>query len=75
VAVLSTIAAAKSGGAKFKTGFNAIFSVKTNGVGYGKISSRAQPSWRKAIESVRKQIISGRIKVTAQSPPASGSSG
>ncbi|MDQ3164386.1 MAG: BMP family ABC transporter substrate-binding protein [Actinomycetota bacterium] len=75
IAVSSTIAAAEAGGAKFKTNFNAIFSVKTNGVGYGKISSRAQPSWRKAIESVRKQIASGKIKVTAQSPPASGSSG
>ena len=73
VAVSSTIAAAKADGAKFKTNFSAIFSVKTNGVGYGKISSRAQPSWKKAIESVRKQIASGKIKVTAQSPPASGS--
>jgi len=72
VAVSSTIAAAKADGAKFKTNFNVIFSVKTNGVGYGKISSRAQPSWKKAMESVRKQIASGKIKVTAQSPPASG---
>ena len=72
VAVASTIAAAKSGGDAFKTNFNAIFSVKNNGVGYGKISSRAQPSWKKAIESVRKQIASGKIKVTAQSPPATG---
>ena len=69
VAVSSTIAAAKSGGDAFKTNFNAIFTIKNNGVGYGKISSRAQPSWRKAIESVRKQIAAGTIKVTAQSPP------
>jgi basic membrane protein A len=70
VAVYSTIAAAKSGGARFKTNFNAIFTVKTNGVGYGKISTRAQPAWRKAVESVRAQIASGKIKVTAQAPPA-----
>jgi basic membrane protein A and related proteins len=70
VAVSSTIAAAKSGGARFKTNFNAIFTVKNNGVGYGKISAGAQPSWRTAVESVRKQIASGKIKVTAQSPPA-----
>ena len=70
VAVYQTIAAAKSGGAKFKTGFNAIFTVKNGGVGYGKISSRAQPSWKKAVESIRVQIASGKIKVTAQSPPA-----
>jgi basic membrane protein A and related proteins len=71
VAVSSTIANAQATGAKFRTNFNAIFTVKNNGVGYGKISSRAQPSWRKAIESVRKQIVSGKIKVTAQSPPKS----
>jgi basic membrane protein A and related proteins len=75
VAVSSTIAAAQAQGARFRTNFNAIFTVKNNGVGYGRVSTRAQPSWRKAIESVRKQIASGRIKVTAQSPPASGSSG
>jgi basic membrane protein A len=70
VAVFKTIEAAQSGGAAFKTNFDAIFSVKTNGVGYGKISSRAQLSWKKAVESIRKQIASGKIKVTAQSPPA-----
>ncbi len=70
VAVFQTIAAAKASGAKFRTGFNAIFTVKNGGVGYGKISSRAQPAWKKAVESIRKQIASGKIKVTAQSPPA-----
>src|SRR5688500_2499477 len=72
VAVFKTIEAAKAGGAKFKTNFSAIFTVKNGGVGYGKVSVRAQPSWKKAIESVRKQIASGKIKVTAQSPPATG---
>ena len=71
VAVSSTIGAAKAAGARFRTNFNAIFTVKNNGVGYGRISRRAQPAWRKAIESIRKQIASGKIKVTAQSPPPS----
>jgi basic membrane protein A len=69
VAVFKSIEAAKAQGAKFKSNFNAIFTVVNDGVGYGKISSRAQPSWKKAIESVRKQIASGKIKVTAQAPP------
>ncbi|HEX4929421.1 MAG TPA: BMP family ABC transporter substrate-binding protein [Gaiellaceae bacterium] len=70
VAVYKTIEVAKANGSKFRTGFNAIFTVKNGGVGYGKISSRAQPSWKKAVESIRKQIASGKIKVTAQAPPA-----
>jgi basic membrane protein A len=69
VAVFKTIEAAKAQGAGFKTNFNAIFTVANDGVGYGKVSSRAQASWKKAIESVRKQIASGKIKVTAQAPP------
>ena len=54
---------------KFKTNFNAIFTVRNGGVGYGKISTKAQPSWKKAVESVRVQIATGKIKVTAQAPP------
>ena len=69
VAVFKTIEAAKSGGAKFKTNFNAIFTVKNNGVGYGKLSTAVQPSWRKALAGVRLQIATGKIKVTQQSPP------
>jgi len=69
VAVFKTIEAAEAQGAAFKTNFNAIFTVKNNGVGYGKISTRAQASWRKALAGVRLQIASGKIKVTQQSPP------
>jgi basic membrane protein A and related proteins len=69
VAVFKTIEAAQAQGAGFKTNFNAIFTVKNDGVGYGKISSRAQASWKTAVESIRKQIASGKIKVTAQAPP------
>ena len=46
--------------------------MKNNGVGYGKISTRAQASWRKALAGVRLQIATGKIKVTQQSPPAYG---
>jgi len=72
VAVFKTIEDAKATRAAFKTNFNAIFTVKNGGVGYGKISSRTQASWRKALAGVRLQIATGKIKVTQQSPPASG---
>jgi basic membrane protein A and related proteins len=72
VAVFKTIEAAKAQGAAFKTNFNAIFTVKNGGVGYGKISSRAQASWKKALAGIRLQIATGKIKVTATAPPASG---
>ncbi len=39
VAVFKTIEAAKATRAKFKTNFNAIFTVKNGGVGYGRIST------------------------------------
>jgi len=70
VAVFQTIQAAKATGAKFRTNFNAIFTVKNGGVGYGKISSKAQPAWAKAVENVRKQIAAGTIKGIPQAPPA-----
>jgi basic membrane protein A len=69
VAVYTTIAAAQKSGAGFRTNFDAIFSVKTNGVGYGKISTKIPLALRNAVEGIRKQIASGKIKVTAQSPP------
>src|SRR5688572_6378455 len=70
VAVYQTIAAAQKSGASFRTGYNAIFTVKNGGVGYGKISARISPALKTAVENIRKQIASGKIKVTAQSPPA-----
>jgi basic membrane protein A len=72
VAVFQTIRAARAAGAAFRTGYSAIFSVKNNGVGYGKVSTKASPAWRKAVESIRVQIASGKIKVTAQVPPKTG---
>jgi basic membrane protein A len=70
VAVFSTISAAKTSGAKFRTGFNAVFTVKNGGVGYGKISARISPALKAAVEGIRKQIASGAIKGIPQSPPA-----
>jgi basic membrane protein A len=70
VAVFSTISAAKASGAKFRTGFNAVFTVKNGGVGYGKISPRISPALKAAVENIRKQIASGAIKGIPQSPPA-----
>jgi basic membrane lipoprotein Med (substrate-binding protein (PBP1-ABC) superfamily) len=70
VAVFSTIQAAKAGGAKFRTGFNAVFTVKNGGVGYGKISNRVSPALKAAVENIRKQIASGKIKNIPQAPPA-----
>ena len=70
IAVYQTIAAAKTSGSKFRTNFNAIFTVKNGGVGYGKISSRISPALKTAVENIRKQIASGAIKGIPQSPPA-----
>ena len=70
VAVFSTIQAAKGSGAKFRTGYNAVFTVKNGGVGYGKISNRVSPALKAAVENIRKQIASGAIKNIPQAPPA-----
>ncbi len=70
VAVSTTIAAAVKSGASFRTNFNAIFTVKTGGVGYGKISTKISTALKAEVESIRKQIVAGKIKVTQQSPPA-----
>ena len=69
VAVYKSIEAAKATGPRFRTNFSAIFTVKNGGVGYGKISRRAQPAWAKAVESIRKQIAAGTIKGIPQAPP------
>ena len=70
VAVYTTIAAAKANGAKFRTGYDAIFSVKNGGVGYGKISTRVSTALKTQIAGIQKQIVSGKIVVRRQSPPA-----
>ena len=70
VAVYKTIEAAKKSGAKFRTNFNAIFTVANGGVGYGKISGRIAPALKTAVENIRKQIAAGKIKGIPQAPPA-----
>ena len=70
VAVFATIDAAQKTRAAFRTNYDAIFSVKTNGVGYGRISNKVSPALKADVEKIRKQIAAGIIKVTAQSPPA-----
>jgi basic membrane protein A len=69
VAVLSTIEQARKSGAAFRGGVNTTFSVKNGGVGYGRLSTRVQPSWRRALLGVRAQIATGKIKVTQTAPP------
>jgi len=70
VAVYQTIDAARKTGAKFRTNFNAIFTVANGGVGYGKISSRISPALKAQVEAVRKLLAAGKIKNIPQAPPA-----
>ena len=69
VAVYKSIEAAKAQGKRFRTNFNAIFTVANGGVGYGKISNRVSPALKLAVEGIRKQIASGKIKGIPQAPP------
>jgi basic membrane lipoprotein Med (substrate-binding protein (PBP1-ABC) superfamily) len=69
VAVYQTIDAARKTGAKFRTNFNAIFTVANGGVGYGKISSRISPALKAQVEAVRKLLAAGKIKNIPQAPP------
>jgi basic membrane protein A len=65
VGVFNAIKAAKAG--KFKGGSNAVFNLKNNGVALGKISPKLKGKLRKQVLAkiavLRKQIISGKIKV------------
>ncbi len=70
VAVSSTIAAGKKFGAKLPTNRDVIFGVKSGGVGYGKISNRIPAGLRAQVAAIQKQIVSGKIVVRAQAPPA-----
>ena len=49
----------------FRGGMNATFSLKNKGVGYGRVSRRVSRPIRASAETLKKQIISGRVK-----PPA-----
>jgi len=60
VAVYRAIAAAKGG--TLKTGINAIFGAKENGVGYGKWSPKVPASIRKAVAQQLVLLKAGKIK-------------
>lgn len=70
VGVFDTIKAYKANPRGFKGGRDFVFSVKNNGVGYGKLSSRLSKSERafitKRVNAIKRLIASGKIK-----PPAS----
>ena len=70
VAVYRTILAARASRANFRGGFNAIFDVKSGGVGYGRISANApgRATLIQAAERVRRQIAAGRIRVPSTLP-------
>jgi basic membrane protein A and related proteins len=65
IGVFNAIKNAKAG--KFKGGSNAVFNLKNNGVALGKISPKLKGKLRKQVLAkvavLRKQIISGKIKV------------
>ncbi len=60
VAVFSAISAAKAG--KLKTGANATFSAKLNGVGYGKVSPKISLSIRAKVAKQLVLLKAGKIK-------------
>jgi basic membrane protein A len=60
VAVYSTIRQVVKG--KFKGGGDTTFSVKTGGVGIGKISSKVPKAFVKKVKAIQKKIATGKIK-------------
>ena len=50
----------------FRGGMNTTFTLKNNGVGYGKLSSRVPRSIRAQADRLRRQIIAGRVRVPAK---------
>ena len=65
VGVYDTIKAYKANPSGFKGGRDFVFSVKNNGVGYGKLSSRLSVSERayltRKVNAIKKLIASGKI--------------
>lgn len=70
VAVFNTIKQFKANPSGFKTGFNTNYTLKNNGVGYGKLSSALSKADRtyitKKVNTIKTLIIQGKIK-----PPTS----
>ena len=70
LSVYQAIAAYKANPSGFKGGFDKIYSVKNNGVGYGKLSTKLSKADRtyitKKVAVIKKQIASGKIKPPSQ---------
>jgi basic membrane protein A and related proteins len=70
VAVYDAIKAFKANPAKFKGGFNKNYTIKNNGVGYGKLSKKLSKADRAYItprvEKIKKLIAQGKIVPPAQ---------
>jgi basic membrane protein A len=62
VSVYKTIQAYKANPARFRGGYNAIFDVKSAGVGYGKVSRRVPRADIAKLEAIRRQIAAGKIR-------------
>jgi basic membrane protein A and related proteins len=62
--VYASIAAVQKG--TFRGGMNATFSLRNKGVGYGKVSKKVKKNVITQVETLRKQIISGKVKVPAK---------
>ena len=62
VAVYDTIAARAKAGSAFRGGYNAVFSAKNNGVGYGKWSPQVPSSIRTAVAKQLALLKAGQVK-------------
>jgi basic membrane protein A and related proteins len=60
VAVYTTIRQVVKG--KFKGGADTVFSVKSGGIGIGKISSKVPKAYVKKVKAIQKRIATGKIK-------------
>ena len=49
------------------TGRNSVFNLRNGGVGLGRISPRVPRSFLRRVETVRKAIVAGRIRVPVAS--------
>jgi basic membrane protein A len=64
VGVFATVSALQRG--TFRTGGDAVFDLRSGGVGLGKISRKVPRSFVREVERIRAQIIAGKIVVPAR---------
>jgi len=64
VSVYNTIRDFRRAPARFRGGYDALFTVRTDGVGYGRISPRVRnrAALIRQVEAIKRQIASGKIK-------------